>query len=302
MKLWHRLFILSALLSLIAVSIASAAGVDTPTISAGVSGHAKQTIYITAGPSGAPYGFTIRWMDISTFLGHGSQFAPEPVDGEGLVAFTGTPTLNTFGGTVTTFALAPNQTIRVEIGDLDNETGVAGTTGELEYGVQYYFAAKANGANGEPDSDLSVIVADQTTVSQNCTYTVGYWKNHEEAWPTNSLTLGTVVYTKTELLAILNESVGGNGLISLAHQLIAAKLNILQGADPSAAAATIAAADAQIGGLVIPPIGSGYLDPSTTSAKTQILDDYNNGIIGPGHCGTVPTEQKSLGAVKAMFK
>lgn len=301
MKHWHRLLILTALLSLLSVSVASAA-VDTPTISAGASGHAKQTIFITAGPSGAPNGFTIRWMDQSTYFGNGATFHAEPVDGEGNAAFTGIPTLNTFGGTVTTFALAPNQTIRVEIGDLEGETGVAGTTGELEYGVLYYFAAKANGANGEPDSDLSVIVADQTTVSQNCTYTVGYWKTHEEAWPVNGLTLGSVFYTKAELLAILAEPVAGNGLVSLAHQLIAAKLNIAQGADPTAAAATIAAADAQIGALVIPPHGAGYLHPSTTSSKTQTLDDYNNGIIGPGHCGTVPSEQKSWGSIKAMFK
>jgi hypothetical protein len=110
------------------------------------------------------------------------------------------------------------------------------------------------------------------------------------------------VYSKAQLLAILDESVQGNGLVSLAHQLIAAKLNIAQGADPSAASAAIASADAMIGSLVIPPIGSGYLDPSQTSATTQTLDDYNNGIIGPGHCGTVPTESATWGQVKALFR
>ena len=123
MKLWHRLAVLTLLLSLFAVSVASAA-LDTPSISPGVAGHAKQTIYITAGPSGAPNGFTVRWMDASTYFANGGQFSETPSIDESLASFTGAPTLNTFGGEVTTFALAPNQTIRVEIGDLRCETGV----------------------------------------------------------------------------------------------------------------------------------------------------------------------------------
>ena len=149
---------------------------------------------------------------------------------------------------------------------------------------------------------MSVTVSNSTTESTNCTYTIGYWKTHEEAWPVESLMLGSVPYTKAELLAILNTSVGGNGLISLAHQLIGAKLNIANGADPTAAAAAIAAADALIGALVVPPIGAGYLHPSLTSSLTQTLDDYNNGIIGPGHCGTVGTEARNWGEVKALFR
>src|SRR5436190_2624835 len=236
MKHWHRLVLLTVGFSLLAASAAFAA-LDTPAISTGASGHAKQVLFITAGPSGAPNGFTIRWMDASTYYGNGGTFQAEPVAGESKAAFTGEPTLNTFGGQYTTFKIGPNETIRVEIGDLYDETGVSGDVTELEDGMQYYFAVFANDENGNPDSDLSVIVNDQTTASTNCTYTQGYWKNHEEAWPITSLTLGTVNYTKAQLLSILGQSVGGNGLISLVHQLIAAKLNIAQGADPSAASA-----------------------------------------------------------------
>jgi len=128
----------------------------------------------------------------------------------------------------------------------------------------------------------------------SCTFSQGHWKTHgpiptgnnSNEWPVNSLMLGTVVYTDLELLSIFNASVGGNGLISLAHQLIAAKLNVANGADDSAIAATIAAADALIGALVVPPVGGGSLAPATTGALTTLLDDYNNGIIGPGHCET----------------
>jgi len=301
MKHWHRLVLLTAMFSLLIVSVASAA-LDTPTLSTGVSGHAKQTIYITAGPSGAPNGFTIRWIDQSTFLGNGGSFPSEPSIDESRASFTGAPTLNTFNGQVTTFSLEPNQTIRVEIGDLTCETGVSGSTAELATGVRYYYTAFANDESGNADSQLSTIVTGQTTETQNCTYTVGYWKNHTEAWPIVGMTLGTVNYTNAELLSILNSEVSGNGLISLAHQLIAANLNIAQGADPSAASAAIAAADALIGGLVVPPVGAGYLHPSLTSALTQTLDDYNNGITGPGHCGSVSTETTTWGGVKSLYR
>ena len=300
MKHWHRLVLLTVVFSLL-ISSAAFAALDKPAISTGASGHTKQVLFITAGPSGAPNGFTVRWMDASTYFSNGASFTADPSAGD-KASFTGEPTLNTFGGQYTTFKIGPNETIRVEIGDLYDESGVSGSLGELEDGAHYYFAVFANDANGNPESDLSVTVNDQTTENTNCTYTVGYWKNHEEAWPVNSLTLGTVVYTKAELLSILNESVNGNGLVSLAHQLIAAKLNIAMGADPSAASACIATADALIGNLVVPPVGSGYLDPSTTSATTQCLDDYNNGITGPGHCGTVPTQPSTWGQVKSLYR
>jgi hypothetical protein len=182
MKHWHRLVVLTVVLSLSIVSAAFAA-LDTPSISTGSSGHAKQTLFITAGPTGAPNGFTVRWMDASTFYGNGGHFATDPVVGESNASFTGEPTLNTFGGQYSTFKIGPNQTIRVEIGDLADESGVSGDRNELAQGMNYYFAVFANDENGNPASELSVVVNDQTTDNTNCTYTQGYWKNHENAWP-----------------------------------------------------------------------------------------------------------------------
>jgi len=96
--------------------------------------------------------------------------------------------------------------------------------------------------------------------------------------------LGTVAYAAGDLLAILDKPASGNGLIALAHQLIAAKLNVAAGADPTTVAGEIATADALIGGLVVPPVGSGYLAPSLTSGLVAALASYNEGATGPGHC------------------
>ena len=107
------------------------------------------------------------------------------------------------------------------------------------------------------------------TCASACTTTFGqgYWKNHGDLWPVSSLTLGTTSYTKAQLLSILNEPAGpgptANGLIILSYQLIAAKLNRANGApNTNNVDAQIAAADALIGTLVAPPIGSGYLAPN----------------------------------------
>jgi hypothetical protein len=120
--------------------------------------------------------------------------------------------------------------------------------------------------------------------SLGCTLSQGYWKNHTSEWPVTNLTLGTVNYTASQLQLIFAQPVAGNGLISLSYQLIAAKLNIANGADASAIQPTINAADALIGGLIVPPIGTGTLTPASTSALTTALDNYNNGLIGPGPC------------------
>jgi hypothetical protein len=131
-----------------------------------------------------------------------------------------------------------------------------------------------------------------TPPETGCTLTQGFWKTHGPSakgnntnqWDLTTITLGTVNYTQAQAQAIFDSPVQGNGLISLAHQLIAAKLNIANGANGSTIAATIAAADALIGNKVVPPVGGGFLAPSVTSALTTALDNFNSGLTGPGHC------------------
>jgi len=140
------------------------------------------------------------------------------------------------------------------------------------------FAAAAC-TNDSNTLDRSIADEDGPT---DCTRTQGYWKNHPDAWPVDSLTLGNVTYTEDELLDIFHQPVQGNGLIALAHQLIAAKLNVASGADDTQIGDAIDDADDLIGDLVVPPIGDGYLAPSETSALTEELDEFNNS--GEGSC------------------
>ena len=121
-----------------------------------------------------------------------------------------------------------------------------------------------------------------------CVRGQGYWKNHPDQWPVTELQLGNVTYTQEQLLAILHQPVRGNGLLILAHQLIAAKLNIAAGADPSCIQDAIAQADALIGDLVIPPVGDGYLSPRDVGSLAGLLGQFNEGSMCAPACESSP--------------
>lgn len=119
---------------------------------------------------------------------------------------------------------------------------------------------------------------------KGCVLTHGYYKNHAETWCVNGLTIGGKFYNKTELLYALSAPTAGNCLISVARQLIAAKLNIAcRGARaPQDVLAAIQRAEDLIrgaGGL------SGTLAcGDDISRLTEALTNFNEGRSGVPHC------------------
>ncbi len=116
--------------------------------------------------------------------------------------------------------------------------------------------------------------------------TQGYWKNHSEAWGLNEMSLGGVLYTKTQLLDIFSTPVRGNGAISMAHQLIAAKLNMAAGAHPTQATMdAINAADVMLGNnsFFTTPLGTVHsafsLSTASCSSLVSQLDAFNSSGI-----------------------
>lgn len=294
MNLRHSLAVLFAL-SLTASAATSALAIDSPTLELDYTSRTSIAVDVVAGSTGAPMGFTVEWMLASVH----DQLGGWPAENDPRIIrmnFTGIPTLHV-ENTAASFQLGASELSRIEIGDLFDETGIDGDgTSELQPGVEYVIRVRANGDGSTAPSAYSETFRKSTqgTSAQNCTYTQGFWKNHgagacqsgnnANVWPVASLTLGSVNYTAAQLCAIFNQPAQGNGLISLAHQLIAAKLNVAQGAvAPAAVAQAIADADALIGSLVVPPGGSGYLAPSATSGLTNTLDQFNNGEIGRAH-------------------
>lgn len=270
--------------------------ISTPTLSCGPgSTPASMNVTITAGATGLPAGFSVQWMLQSEYIANGGWPSESTVD-LNVSSFCKA----SFSGNASGFnySVKPYMSKTVTVGDIIFDTPGASSPCEnipLACNTTYVFRAFGHATSTLTRSDWSNTTSCTTlpcTGDPGCTYTQGYWKTHgpiptgnnSNVWPVMGLTLGTVAYTDLEMLAIFNQPAQGNGLISLAHQLMAAKLNIANGADGSAVASAIAAADALIGSLVVPPIGTGSLPSSQTSALTSTLDNYNQGLAGPGHC------------------
>ena len=281
------------ILLMAAAGLQAKGAMSTPTISCGAIAPVSINVLFCAGsPTGAPAGFSLQWLTVD-------QFAAGP-DG-----ITGTADDNTwrdssdlsmckasFSGNAngSRYNLAKGECASVQAGDnLFDDPGASSNCANtpLLCGTSYVFRSFSHANSTFNRSAFTPTLVCTTSACEQdngCTFTQGFWKTHAEDWPVASVTVGTVTYSQADLLAIFNTSPAGNGLITLAHQLIAAKLNVAGGADDSSIAGAIAAADTLIGGLVIPPIGSGSLPPSATSSLTATLDSFNQGIIGPGHC------------------
>src|SRR5437764_473064 len=144
--------------------------------------------------------------------------------------------------------------------------------------------ATATATASATPSPTATATATATASPSGCVRGLGFWKNHPDQWPVTQLQLGNVTYTQQQLLSILHQPVRGNGLVLLAHQLIAAELNIANGADASCIQQTIDQANALIGDLVIPPVGDGYLAPRDVSALADTLDQYDEGRLCAPSC------------------
>jgi len=126
-----------------------------------------------------------------------------------------------------------------------------------------------------------------------CSLTPGYWKTHssfgpapyDDTWALLGENTAFFLSGQTYYQVLWTNPRGGNAYYILAHAYIAAKLNQLNGADISAVSTEIGAAEALFAGSTPAQVGSlkgAARHPWTDLAST--LDDYNNGLIGPGHC------------------
>lgn len=94
------------------------------------------------------------------------------------------------------------------------------------------------------------------------------------------MTLGTVFYTNAQLETILQTPVKGDASVALAHQLIAANLNVDSGTDPTPIQSTLTDANTQLGTGTIPEGISPSSDVGQAmEADESVLDDFNSGDI-----------------------
>jgi hypothetical protein len=131
------------------------------------------------------------------------------------------------------------------------------------------------------DTDFGFFV--NQTVSNPGTGTLGYWKNHPEAWPSPTIIIAGQTYTVDQAIYWM-QRIGKDRTTQMFAQLVAAKLNVSIGNDPSCIASTISAADSW---LTTYPIGSNVAGGSAAWVAgdpiASQLDAYNNGQMCAPH-------------------
>jgi hypothetical protein len=169
---------------------------------------------------------------------------------------------------------------------------------KLECGLNTHTNTSTLTTNDTNTSTTSSWTINATVECTNgCTLTQGYWKTHNKEFkggapadPTWNLITPSAenspffTTTSTWFQIFWMPPSGGNAYLQLAHQYMAAKLNILKGASaPSIVTNAISWAESFFPGKT----PSTPLSPALKSQAryyASILASYNEGLIGPGHC------------------
>ena len=184
-----------------------------------------------------------------------------------------------------------------------------------DYYVKFYaptnwgFTLKDKGLDDAKDSDADVTSgkticttlipgeSDKTwdaglVLLRNCTYTPGYWKTHSKYGPAgprdyvwNWIGEDTQFFKSgLSYYKVINKAAGTNTYYQLAFHYIAAKLNSYAGASvPSEVQAAMSWATTFFN-TYTPSSSLPSAVKNQAIYYTGLLDKYNNGIIGPGHC------------------
>lgn len=185
--------------------------------------------------------------------------------------------------------------------------------GEYTYTNTASFITNNTGTTGSDNCTVDVNIP----CGGGCTHTIGYWKTHSIYGPAPYDDTWALVGEDSPFFLsgqswyqVAWTSPAGNAYYILAHQYIAAQLNFLDGASiPPAVQTAFDAATALLNAYTPAEIaalkGSSSLRKQFVNLAT-ILDQYNNGITGPGHCdeengyGGKQAESRSIGATRSV--
>lgn len=152
------------------------------------------------------------------------------------------------------------------------------------------FVTNDVGATGSDSWDVAVMVA---CGEESCTLSQGYWKTHakpgpapyDDTWAKLSKGSNALFFKSGKTwYQVFWTAPAGNAYYILAHQYMAAKLNILGGASTTPAVVAALADAKSIFAAVTPGSWSGAYSKAHLIGLAKTLDKYNKGLIGPGHC------------------
>lgn len=149
------------------------------------------------------------------------------------------------------------------------------------------FVTNDTGTRGEDSWRIVVHVP-----CEGCTLTPGYWKTHSKYGPAPYDDTWALIGENTPFFlsgqsyyqVLWTSPAGGNAYYILAHQFIAAKLNILNGAASTPAVDAALAWATEFFNTYKPTDKLSKTLRAEVISYAYLLDQYNNGYIGPGHC------------------
>ena len=223
---------------------------------------------------------------------------------------------------VTTYVVDPNLENSFFIGEY-TLTDVPGNVDKVLVSIYSPTSEEAQALGySNPDSFyISGVIIDVDQIYDGCTLTQGYWKTHsdckangpkrDETW--NLIDDGIDNGKDDEFsMFFLSEKdycdvfdtqpSNKNGkYYILAHQYIAAELNMLAGANPTAAQAAFDEATILLENYTPDQVkGNAGLEADCVRLG-DILDDFNNGRIGPGHCDDEDDDEAAIEPVKQII-
>jgi hypothetical protein len=306
----------------------------TPTITCNGSTGESITLHVCAGSTGAPAGFSIHIETLADWQANGWS---ESNSSYRCVSLGG----NCQGGN-NPWSLAPNACtdviISANILDYYAGLGICGVSTDcgvptLLCGTTYVFRIFAHGDSDHilsdkgPDPPLACSTA--ACPVGGCTLTWGYWKTHgpdpdcspgnqSNEWNVASLTIGGQSVSAADLCGIFHENpgacgkgTGANAVVILEHQLIAAMLNVANGAISCPFAnSAISQANTLLVGHVNDCVGASSVLGQQMIAVAGLLDTYNSDncscpVAAPApSSSTAPTEthKASWGQVKSIYR
>jgi hypothetical protein len=112
------------------------------------------------------------------------------------------------------------------------------------------------------------------------TGTPGYWQNHPEAWPVDSIVIGGRTYAKSIAIEMMPAGQSSDKSYTMFMHLVSTKLNLLLGTEASCIAGIVGLADEW---LTTYPVGSMIRGSSLAWKNGEPLavelDRYNNGML-----------------------
>ena len=162
-----------------------------------------------------------------------------------------------------------------------------------------YLAVDDENDTGETDTATYTVNSD-VPCPQGCTLTQGYWKTHNDTFwggaPTDEtweligpLAENEIFFLSGRTYSTLCGRPKGNAQFNLPHQYIAAKLNMLDGADGSAISLALSQATALFNQYTDEQVAafkgkSGKEIRAEFARLAGILGSHNERLISPGHC------------------